>query len=232
MYIYTLSSLFFYLSYHGIERNIAKKNTNKLLENDESSNNKSSILTTEYRIVNVVKSTALLYLTFPGTRFLYRLAFSPEILEISEMNTVGAIYVATDLSALFYNYNCHRSTMIHHIVVQFFYLYCYYWNFTMTNPIVKGIGIYCILSAYAGVVNLRLALRNAPFDKERKIEYAVNEISLFVYITVSVINWIVQSYLLIQAIRMQMIASIFYCGTLSLTIYDDLFLIKYLRNYK
>lgn len=224
MYVYVASTMFFYLSYLGLDK--------YLPEYFPDSSKESRLVTREYRIVNFVKGAALTGLTIPGTQFLYTLTFYPDLLSVSMMNFIGAVYVATDLSALAYNPNCHRSTLIHHIAVQFFYYYCYYWNFTMENAIVEGIGIYCILSAYAGIVNMRLAMRCPP-EKYKLLENVVNEISLFVYITVSVINWIVQSYLILNVttIYHHTLAWIWYAGALTMTINDDLFLIKYLRNF-
>ena len=222
MYIYASATLFFYLSYLGLDKYFP--------EYFPDSSKESRLVTREYRIVNFVKASALAGLSIPGTKFLYLLTFYPELLSISSMNYIGAIYVATDLSAIVYNPRCHKSTLIHHIVVQFFYYYCYYYNFTMENEIVKGIGIYCILSAYAGIVNMRLALR-CPSEQYKALEGYVNEASIFIYITVSVINWIVQSYLIIGAVYIGIIQRLLYAGTLAMTINDDLFLIKYLRNY-
>ena len=224
MYVYVASTLFFYLSYLGLDK--------YLPEYFPDSSKDSRLVTREYRIVNFVKGSALVGLTIPGTQFLYTLTFYPELLSVSMMNFIGAVYVATDLSALAYNPSCHRSTLIHHIAVQFFYYYCYYWNFAMENVIVKGIGIYCILSAYAGIVNMRLAMR-CPSEQYKQLENVVNEISLFVYITVSVINWIVQSYLILNvtAIYHHTLIWMWYAGALGMTINDDLFLIKYLRNF-
>lgn len=224
MYIYAASTVFFYLSYLGLDK--------YLPEYFPDSSKEAKLVTREYRIVNCVKATALTGLSVPGTKFLYLLAFYPQLLSTTMLNYIGAIYVATDLSAIAYNPSCHRSTFVHHIAVQFFYYYCYYWNFDMENVIVKGIGIYCILSAYAGIVNMRLAIR-CPSEKYRAIEAMVNEVSLFVYITASVINWIVQSYLIlnVNTIYYHTLTWMLYAGALGMTINDDLFLIKYLRNY-
>ena len=222
MYIYTSATLFFYLSYLGLDK--------YLPEYFPDSSKESKLVTREYRIVNFVKASALAGLTIPGTKFLYLMTFYPELLSVASMDFIGGVYVATDLSAIAYNPSCHRSTLIHHVVVQFFYYYCYYCNFNTENEVVKGIGIYCILSAYAGIVNMRLALR-CPSEKYKALEGYVNETSLFIYITVSVINWIVQSYFILSAVYIGMLQRLLYTGTLAMTVNDDLFLIKYLRNF-
>ena len=100
-------------------------------------------------------------------------------------------------------------------------------DFNMNQGAARGIGVYCVLSSYAYLVNFRLSIRFLPY---KEFEYYVNEISLFIYIASCVINWIVQSYLLFGGLDMMMIERIIYMATLAMTINDDLFLIKFLRK--
>lgn len=216
MYVYLASSLLFYLSYLGLD--------NYLPEYFPDS---TSIVTRKYRIANSVKSVALGVLCIPGTEFLYNLVFNPELNFYFTLNLIGAVYASTDAAALVYNTNCHTSTIIHHIVVQFFYFYSYYLNFNMNYGVVRGIAIYCILSSYAYLVNGRLALR---FSSQPKLEYYVNEVSLYIYITSCVINWITQSYIIMGGFEMNMIERVLYMTTLGMTINDDIFLITFLRK--
>ena len=222
MYIYLGSSILFYCSYLSLEKYVP--------DYFPDSSKTATLVTRKYRIANFVKAVALTVLCLPGTQFLYDVTFSPEELNINVLNAIGATYVATDFSSMFYNTSMHQSTLVHHIVVQIFYYYCYYNNFDLDNEIVKGIGIYCVLSSYASIVNMRLALRCCS-DKTKYIENFVNEVAIFIYITVSVINWIVQFSLLVSAMNICYISQLLYAGALTMTINDDLFLIKYLRNY-
>lgn len=222
MYIYLGSSILFYCSYLTLEKYAP--------DYFPDSSKTAPLVTRKYRIANFVKALALTGLSLPGTQFLYDVTFSPEELNINVLNAIGATYVATDFSSMFYNRLMHQSTLVHHIVVQLFYYYCYYNNFDLDNEIVRGIGIYCVLSSYASIVNLRLALRCCS-DKTKYIENFVNEVAIFIYITVSVINWIVQFSLLVSAMNICYISQLIYAGALTMTINDDLFLIKYLRNY-
>lgn len=216
MYTYIGASLLFYFSYMGLETyypHIFPETT--------------SIVTRKYRIVNSVKSVALFGLCFPGTRFLYNLTFYPELNYWDDLNLIGAVYTATDASALIYNPNCHTSTLVHHVVVQLFYYYCYFYEFNMTYGVPRGIAIYCILSSYAFLVNGRLALRFSAFPA---VEHYVNEASLYIYITSCVCNWIIQSYIIMGAYQMNFIERFIYMGTLGMTINDDIFLITFLRK--
>lgn len=187
----------------------------------------TTIVTRKYRIVNSVKSVALMGLCVPGTQFIYYLTFYPSLNQETTLNVIGAVYASTDLAALVYNPNCHNSTLIHHVVVQLFYYYCYYMNFNMYESATRGIAIYCILSSYAFLVNFRLAIRLLPY---KQFEYYINEASLFIYITTCMINWITQSYLLFGGINMFLLERVLYMLTLAMTINDDLFLIKFLRK--
>jgi hypothetical protein len=187
----------------------------------------TAIVTRKYRVANVVKSVTLMGLCVPGTQFIYNLTFYPELNQEATMNMIGAVYASTDLAALLYNPNCHNSTLVHHIVVQFFYYYCYFMNFNMHESATRGIAIYCVLSSYAFLVNFRLAIRTLPY---KEFEYYINEASLFIYITTSMINWIVQTYLLFGGINMLLLERVIYMLLLTVTINDDLFLIKFLRK--
>lgn len=216
MYIYFASSLFFYLSYAGLDKYAP-----------EYFPESSAIVTRKYRIANTVKSVALFGLCFPGTKFLYNLVFYPDQNYFEVLNAIGAIYASTDAAALIYNPNCHTSTLVHHVVVQFFYLYCYWLGFDMEYGVARGIAVYCILSSYAYLVNGRLAMRFTPY---KELEHYVNETSLYIYITSCVVNWITQSYFLFGGFKMNMLERLIYMTTLGMTINDDLFLIKFLRK--
>lgn len=216
MLLYFASSLFFYLTYYGLDQYAP-----------EYFPETTAIVTRKYRICNSVKSVALAGLCIPGTKYLYDLTFYPEMVSASTLNIIGAIYTSTDAAALIYNPNCHTSTLVHHVVVQLFYYYCYWMNFDMFNGAARGIGVYCILSSYAYLVNMRLAIR---FTSYKDIEYAVNEASIFIYIASCMINWIIQSYFLLGGLNMMMIERIIYLGTLGMTINDDIFLIAFLRK--
>lgn len=216
MLTYLFWSAYFYLTYAGLEKYMP-----------EYFPDTTEIVTRKYRIANATKATALAFLCVPGTQFLYQLVYTPEAITWEQMNFIGAVYTATDAAALVYNPKCHNSTLIHHIVVQLFYYYCYFMNFNMDYGVSRAIAVYCVYSAWAFLVNLRLAIRFLPYPKS---EYFVNEAALFIYITVSMMNWVTQSYFLFGGLPMHFIERLVYMGTLGMTINDDLFLIKFLRK--
>jgi hypothetical protein len=216
MLLYLASSLFFYLTYQGLD-----------LYASDYFPESTAIVTKKYRIANTVKSVALAGLCIPGTRFLYDLTFNPANVTASTLNMIGAVYASTDSAALVYNPNCHTSTLIHHVVVQLFYFYCYWMDFNMNQGASRGIGVYCILSAYAYLVNGRLAIRFTPY---KKVEHIVNEMSIYIYTTTCMLNWMIQSYYLLGGLQMYIIERLIYMGALGMTINDDIFLIAFLRK--
>jgi hypothetical protein len=216
MLTYSFLTVYFYGTYVGLEKYLPQYFP-------ESGN----IVTRKYRIVNSVKSLALAGLCIPGTQFVYNLMYYPEALTFNQLDWIGAVYTATDASALLYNRNCHQSTLIHHIVVQLFYYYCYMSNFDMNQGACRAIALYCIYSAAAFLVNMRLAIRFSPYPM---IEHYVNEASLYMYITSCTINWATQSYLLLGGLEMFYLVRAIYALALAMTIRDDLFLIHFLRK--
>lgn len=216
MWIYLISTGSFYGSYVGLEKYFPQYFP-------ESGN----IVTRKYRIVNAVKSLALAGLCIPGVNFVYNLMYYPDTLTFNQLDFIGAVYTATDASALIYNQNCHQSTLIHHIVVQLFYYYCYFSNYDMYYGASRAIALYCIYSAMAFLVNMRLAIR---FSGYPMIEHYVNEAALYTYITSCTINWVTQSYLLLGGLEMLYMVRAVYAVALAMTVRDDLFLIKFLRK--
>jgi hypothetical protein len=216
MLTYSFLTVYFYGTYVGLEKYLPQYFP-------ESGN----IVTRKYRIVNSVKSLALAGLCIPGTQFVYNLMYYPEALTFNQLDWIGAVYTATDASALLYNRNCHQSTLIHHIVVQLFYYYCYMSNFDMNQGACRAIALYCIYSAAAFLVNMRLAIRFSPYPM---IEHYVNEAALYMYITSCTINWATQSYLLLGGLEMFYLVRAIYALALAMTIRDDLFLIHFLRK--
>jgi len=216
MLTYLFFTLYFYGSYVGLEKYMP-----------EYFPESSEIVTRKYRIVNSVKSLALAGLCIPGTQFVYNLVYYPEAINSAQLDWIGAIYTATDASALLFNRNCHKSTLIHHIVVQLFYFYCYFMNFDMYNGVSRGIALYCIYSSAAFLVNMRLAIRHLPYPKT---EYYVNEVALYTYITSCTINWVTQLYLMFYVLHINYFVNLLYMMALGMTIRDDLFLIRFLRK--
>jgi len=186
----------------------------------------SSIVTKEYRIVNTIKALTLGVISPGATFLLYQTLTPPYEPNIYLFYLFGATYASLDMSALAYNPNCHMSTTIHHVLVQFLYAYCYWVDFNM-NTLAKGISIYAVFSCYAYLVNYRLAIR----FMNHKYENMINETSLAIYCLACLCNWTIQLYLLsFDMPESYIIEKVIYGGLIAMIVNDDVFLMKFLAR--
>ena len=221
MLVYICSSLLFYNLYNFLENNIIY---NKILDNTLSDKDNKSVVSNKYIIVNKVKSYILGLMTIPSLCLLYPILYNIEVNK-NIFNIMGAVYASTDMAAMIYNKKCHRSTWIHHIIVQFLYYYCYINNFDMYYGLSKLICMYCIFSISAYIVNYRLAIRTNKCYYEQMI----NDVAFIIYFTTSILNWIIQIYLLmIDDINIIFIEKMLFILLLLMIINDDIFLMRYL----
>ena len=185
-------------------------------------NNNTVILTTKYRVVNITKSFILAIGSIPGGYILYSILYLDTI-PIEVTNIIAILYCSLDLSAILYNPYNHISTNIHHIIVQFLYYYGLYYEWD-DNTLCKPIVVYAVFSCFAYSVNGRLAIRRMNFNKE--IYSLITKTSFVIYIICCICNWTVQlKFLLTENYGNQVYI---YMLMLSIIIYDDIFLLKYL----
>lgn len=116
----------------------------------------------EYRAVNVVKGTVLAVCCPAGAAVAASaLMGRPWVggwLWDTWLPAMGAIYAATDLSAMIYNPQAAWTTQLHHTLVQVFYLYLEWLGFVPTSA-ARAIVLYAGVSSCEFLVNLRLAAR-------------------------------------------------------------------------
>ena len=187
-------------------------------------NNNTAILTKKYRVVNITKSFLLAIASIPGGYIIYSILYLGTIPN-EVTNIVAILYCSLDLSAILYNPYNHISTNIHHIVVQFLYYYGLYYEWD-DNTLCKPIVVYAIFSCFAYSVNGRLAIRRMRFNKE--IYSLITKTSFVIYIICCICNWTIQAkFLLTENYGNQVYIYMF---LLSIIIYDDIFLLKYLYN--
>ena len=167
-------------------------------------------------------------LSIPTFYLLRDVIFYPEDVNYMILSLFAALYTSIDMAALIYNSKNHISTNVHHIVVQFLYLYIYYYDFAMIN-LVRPIVAYACYSVFAYLVNGRLSIRKLNLDSE----IIINNLSLVIYINTSILNWITQSYLLFFATPELpfLYTKMIYTALMLLIVSDDIFLMKYLYNY-
>jgi hypothetical protein len=230
MFLYLISLAGFLSTFNVFEGTV----TDYCLKNKDTDlvkniGDETDILTVKYRIVNLVKSSLLGFLCIPTFFLLNKVLFYPESVNYYQVNIFAALYASVDMAALIYNRKNHISTNIHHITVQVFYFYILYYDFAMIN-LVRPIITYACYSLFAYLVNGRLSIRKLDL----KYENEINDLSLVVYINTSVSNWIAQLYLIffdtpeLPFFYTKMLYSIL----VFIIVSDDIFLMKYLYNYK
>ena len=223
MIVYISSTIFLYIFYNCYEYKNKKKN--KDYNNPGSNTKLNNIVSDRYVIVNKTKSYILGALTplayYYAMIFLYNFDSHNKII----LDFIGGVYAATDLSAMFYNRQCHMSTWIHHIIVQLLYLYCYLNNYDMETSLCKPICVYCCFSSMAYIVNYRVAIRYS----NHRYEQIINDLSFVIYFVTCAINWYCQlGYL--YSHNTNSYEKIIYVGVLLLIINDDIYLMRYLKS--
>lgn len=174
----------------------------------------------KYKQVNYVKGVVLGVFSPYTLYMLYSLLFFNKVPYF--VSIFGALYASLDMSSTLYNYKYnHISTNVHHLCVQFLYYYCLYLDWDI-NTLCYPIIIYASFSALAFLVNYRLAIRGFKNNYEK----IINSISLYIYLISCVFNWSIQYYLLIKMNNINIIYTII----LLFIIYDDIYLIRYLKN--
>lgn len=191
-------------------------------------NDEKDILTRKYRIVNLSKSFLLCIMCYRTLLLLKNVIFFPENVDYNTIELFSALYASIDMAALIYNTKNHPSTNIHHITVQFLYFYIVFYDFKMIN-LVRPIVAYACYSVFAYLVNGRLAIRKLDF----KCENSINDVSLGIYFSTSILNWITQGYLLFFATPELpfLYTKMIYSFLVFVIVSDDIFLMKYLINY-
>ena len=198
-----------------------ENSTENLTENQLVGNNK--ILTPKYRTVNLIKSITLGIISIPIIYFSINYDYNDYIYIIGFM---GSIYSATDLSSMFFNKDIHNSTLIHHLLVQILYYYAVYFEWKY-NTLAFSIYVYSVFSMFSYLVNGRLAIRNMNINKTT--ENIINDVSLLIYFICCFCNWSFQLYyLLFVPIVEPLYIKFIYSSLISMIMYDDIFLIKYL----
>ena len=174
-----------------------------------------------YVTMNLVKS---FFLGILSILFFYHY-LSNTLFEYNVLYNLGSTYILLDLIALVVVHKMQLTTKIHHIIVQILFIICYFYEFDVSTYVVQGIIIYTVFSSFAFMVNAFLAFR--IFITNRWL-VSFAKISMNIYIICCLFNWMHQVYILYH---LQLIVGLIYFTLLTLIIYDDITLIKYLYNF-
>ena len=179
-----------------------------------------------YVLGNLFKATALASITPDCIYSLYETI----ILDIWNKYPIwnaGCIYAIPDLVSMFMVRRMQYSTYIHHICVQLFQLISLSNNYTELN-VCRPMYLYAVFSTFSYLVNFLLTTRFLYVDK--KLEKFLLKCSLYIYVLCCSINWTIQLYYLyIIFTKNPTIYYYLYYGLISLVIWDDIILIRWLK---
>ncbi len=183
-----------------------------------------------YVVSNIIKSTALAIET-PFCISVVKNALTNDIWEHENLLHLGCIYAGLDLVSIFMVPKLAKNTLYHHLIVNFLFIY------TLTNGMAYNsfsrlIAIYAIFSCLAFPVNLFLGTRiicdNPTFLTGFSSFCLVN------YVTCCLFNWSYQVYNLMWTPFFYqtygILPVISFCGFIAIVMWDDLILMKYLRD--
>ena len=192
----------------------------------------------DYKAVNVVKGSTLAIMA-PVGAVLATVSLANSTDEWSMgiwtgwLPIMAAVYASLDLSAMIYFPSCAATTLIHHTLVQAFYLYLEWVNFeyALTS---RAIVLYAGVSACEYIVNIRLALRGSI---QGPAAIRLNRKTLRVYMAGTYLNCVGQCYLVWTAgsqLGSVGIPPEYWVVALAMAgvFLDDVYLIQYLWKWK
>jgi len=183
-----------------------------------------------YVVSNIVKAATL----SGATPFCLRVvgnAVTNDIWENENLIHLGCVYAGLDLVSIIMVPKLAKNTLYHHLIVNFLFLY------TLTNGMEyysfsRLIAIYAIFSALAYPVNLYLGVR--VICDNNKFLTKFSSFCLVNYMTCCLFNWSYQVYNLMWTPfyfkTYGIIPVLIFCGFIAIVMWDDLILMKYLRD--
>lgn len=188
-----------------------------------------------YRTVNAVKGAILGVIAVPSVALIYG-AITDQPLAWGVVPIAATLYATIDLSAMFVVKDMHTSTVVHHVIVQFLYLYMAAMDFAFEGLVIP-IVVFAGYSSIASLANIRLALRGIPPEqtKLKQIAERVTPLAWQIYTTTCLSNALTQVYLLctlgpLGNGSIGWIVGMTYLGAIYFVTLDDLILIRWLMD--
>lgn len=225
---YLIYSLYFVLNYHLKKCSISYN----LLNSEEEQ---------FYVLSNLIKS-GLLCIYTPLAFMLLKNIIVYDIWDNNRILTLGSLYALPDFVSLFVVKKMQKNTIIHHVCVCIFYLIHINNDYTEKN-VCRLLVVYSIFSTFSYLVNFLLASRYLKFSNNYNFDTIIKKIliycSLRVYVLCCGINWIWHLLYVYKMINENYnvfktyfsynhITVYIYLTVISLVVYDDIILIKYL----
>jgi len=188
-----------------------------------------------YRTVNAVKGAVLGVIAIPSFALVYG-AITDQPLAWGVVPIAATLYATLDLSAMFVVKDMHTSTVVHHVIVQFLYLYMAARDFAFEGLVIP-IVVFAGYSSIASLANIRLALRGIPPEQTnlKRIAERVTPLAWQVYTVTCLSNALTQVYLLctlgpLGKGSIGWIVGTVYLGAIYFVTLDDLILIRWLME--
>ena len=178
-----------------------------------------------YVIKNIAKSIGLLLIIIYSLSTLYN-GFLYDIWDNNSIHRIGFIYSSSDILSLLIVKKLPFSTKIHHYTVLFFVLISSTIDYTI-DTYWRGLIIYTLFSCFSYLVNTYLGLRIIYNNKLTKLTC---KMALYIYIICCFINWSYQIFIISKWLIKISPGSLLYGGLISLVVYDDIILIKFLKK--
>lgn len=197
-----------------------------------------------YVLSNLIKS-GLLFIYTPLAFLLLWNIIVHNIWDHQRITHLGTLYVIPDFVSLFVVNKMQRNTVIHHLCVCIFYLFHINNNYNHEN-VCRLLVVYSIFSTFSYLVNFLLASRFLKLSTNNNFDKIIKKIliyfSLRIYVLCCSINWIWHIFYIFKMLNNKYVElntyfsyfhiSIYiYVSVISLVVYDDIVLIKYL-HYK
>ena len=221
VFVYTNIITFSYTKLHDI------LNINNIMYN-KLTNDKQI-----YVLKNLIKCINLMLLSFCSFYLLIHFIVYDNWNLTDLTRIFGLVYGLQDTIALFYVPNMAFSTKIHHTCVTFLYLVNFFKDISYFNYW-RGIVIYCIFSVLSGSVNGYLALRYV-INENNPYKYKIKKFAYYNYLFCIIGIWLYQYnifyHYLFNSLYKIDTGFIIYFIIAHLILYDDIFLMKFLRKY-
>ena len=179
-----------------------------------------------YIIKNIIKSLILKYISIATIPLIPLLLFNMGNITKC-LHFLGFLYTAGDTIALTKNINMSLSTKIHHSITTILCWLNTTINWGNTHSIAKMMALYTILSCYSYDVNYCLGMRFLISDVEYK---KLRKKAYITYLSCCTFNWVIHIiYLTLHIKNLEMVVLSYYL-IISLVIYDDIILLKWLQH--
>ena len=201
------------------------------LENNNSSfSNISPSHKKWYVVSNLSKSIIFSFYSYHAYFILYKYIIEG-VWDSRELLFLGCMYAGIDMNSILIVPKLSKNTLYHHIVVNILYFYTVL-NGMNEHSFARLIVIYALFSVLAVSVNFYLACR-VIWKNDKNLEY-ISSFCFVNYLCCCIPNWSYQFYHLCFNDYYLQTYSLFtrtcFLAIIVVVVYDDLVLMKYLKN--